>query len=55
MAIFLESQVDPLAIMEKRGFTTDRAAVGVLIKQTGQKKGAAALKKLVMTSKFDGH
>ena len=39
MAVFLESQVDPLAIMEKRGFTTDRAAVGVVIEQTDRKGG----------------
>jgi hypothetical protein len=46
MAVFLESQVDPLAIIDKCnhpyfpvGFTTDRAAVGVVIEQNEQKRG----------------
>jgi len=43
MAVFLKSQVDPLASM-KRGFTADRAAVGVVIEQKRKEKGAAALR-----------
>jgi hypothetical protein len=38
MAVFLKPQVDPLASM-KRGFTADRAAVGVVIEQNEKKKG----------------
>jgi hypothetical protein len=51
---FLNLKWIPWAIMEKRGFTTDRAAVGVVMGANEQKRGCRP-EKLVMTSKFDGH